>query len=199
MVYPIADGHAQRTCILSGLQQKIYSEKLVTLRELEAGLKLAVDDAAQATKDEYFWRAVELSTKIVAVACDLFIANAEDAAGPTGKAVSTVYDVAKLTVDAFNGDLGTAKAILYSAGGKADVLSFYLKSAGSDKAKFVDHAKTLVSLGYDLFDYFKDGKIAAMTSPSGNIGARRTALAQLRRIQAQIARTEEALAACMER
>ena len=198
MVYPIADFQNQRTCILSGLQQKIYSEKLVTLRELEAGLKLAVADAAQATKDEYYWRAVEVSAKLVSVSCDLLITGLEDGAGPAGKAVSTVYDVAKLTVDAFNGDLGTAKAILYSAGGKADALSYYLESAGSSKARFVGHAKTLVNLGYDLFDYLKDGKIAAMTSPSGNIGARRTALAQLRRIQAQIARTEEALAACMK-
>ncbi|MFO1046334.1 MAG: hypothetical protein U1E52_00290 [Geminicoccaceae bacterium] len=170
----------------------------MTLRELEAGLKLAVADAAQATKDEYYWRAVEVSAKLVSVSCDLLITGLEDGAGPAGKAVSTVYDVAKLTVDAFNGDLGTAKAILYSAGGKADALSYYLESAGSSKARFVGHAKTLVNLGYDLFDYLKDGKIAAMTSPSGNIGARRTALAQLRRIQAQIARTEEALAACMK-
>ena len=199
MVYPIADFQTQRTCILSGLQQKIYAEKLVTLHELEAGLKLAVADAAQATKDEYFWRAVELSAKIVSVTCDLLIAGLEDGAGPAGKAVSTVYDVAKLTVDAFNGDLGMAKAIVYSAGGKADALSYYLKSVGSNKVKYVERGKTLASLSYDLFDYLKDGKIGAMTSPSGNIGARRTVLAQLRRIQAQIARTEEALAACMER
>jgi hypothetical protein len=186
---PIESSNAQRVCRLGGIDLR---SKLIELKNLEKLLEIAARDAEKSIRDEYFWRAVEISAKIVSVSCDLLVAGLEERTGPVGKAVSTSYDVAKIIADALNNDLTLAKAVMYSTGVKLDAISYHLQSSGGGKANAIDKAKIVLELSYDLFNYFKDDKFL----PSGTIGARRTVLAQIKRIQAQIRTAEYALMAC---
>jgi hypothetical protein len=191
---------AQRVCNRGGVLHKLLEDKLVTLRDLEKTLDVAIADAKQAIDDEYFWRAMEVSTKLVLVTCDLTIAGLEDAAGPVGKGVSAVYDVAKLIVDGFNNDMNVKKAGIYSANVKIDAVVYQLDTVGAKKyGKALSHMKTLANLGNDLYDYWNTGGgKQAFGGPSGTIGARNAAFRQLQRIQLQIKAVEEELARCTD-
>lgn len=194
----LSSAQVSQVCRLSGVEQKLLSEKLITLRDLEQTLDMALRDAATAAKDEYFWRAMEVGAKLVGVTCDLTIAVLEDHTGPAGKGVSLVYDTAKLVVDGLNGDLTPQKSIIFSTNAKISAVANQLEGSGAKKyAKAIEATKTLLNLSYDLYDYWTAGGKATLTAPSGIIGARRTAYGQLLRIRVQVRKVEEELSACL--
>ncbi len=197
----ISSRDAQRVCTLSGLEQKRLSGKLIELRDLEKTLDVAIAEVTQASKDEYFWRAMEVSTKLIQVSCDLFIAILEEGAEKVGagmgaKAVSIMYDVAKMVVDALNGDIGAKKALIFSTNAKLDGVAEILSNRGSSYGKAVSRAKVLANMTNDLYEYWTgDGK-ETLTAKSSLFDARKTAQGQLIRIRQQIRQTSESLAAC---
>ena len=192
---------AQRVCTLSGVQRKRLNGTLVVLADGEKMLVAAIADVTRAHKDESFWRAMEVSAKIVSLSCDLAIGLMEEAASKMGapvgaRSVSAIYDVSKLVVDAFNGDLGVAKAAIYNANIKADVLSEMLSRRSPSAATAVGRVKMLANLAYELWD-FVDRRGTDLSSVSGLVGARRTAVAQLARVRQQIAETRSAIDVCL--
>jgi hypothetical protein len=191
---------SQRVCTLSGLEQKRLAGKLIELEDLEKTLEMAIREVAQATKDEYFWRAMEVSAKLIQVSSDLAIAILEEGASKAGmgagaKAVSVTYDVAKMVVDALNGDINAKKALIFSTNAKVDGIAEILSSKGSNYGKAVNNAKVLANLANDLYEYW-DSRSSALNEKSSLIGASRTAYGQLMRIKRQIKETREALANC---
>ncbi|WP_029524709.1 hypothetical protein [Polaromonas glacialis] len=191
---------AQRICTLGGVEQKRLCGKLIELKDLEKTLDIAIKDVTQASKDEYFWRAMEVSAKLVQVTCDLTIAVLEEAAEKVGvqvgaKAISVTYDVAKMVVDAMNGDVTAKKALIYSANAKVDGVTAILSSRGSTYGKVLGHTKVLVNLANDLYEYWESRGKETITTTSSLVGARKTAYGQLIRIRQQIRETSDALSA----
>lgn len=197
----IASPDARRVCTLSGLEQKRMAGKLLQLQDLEQTLDVALAEVTQAAKDEYFWRAMEVSAKLVQVSCDLAIAVLEEGAEKVGagmgaKAVSVSYDVAKMVVDALNGDVSAKKALVFSTNAKLDAIAEHMSHSGNRYAKAVSRAKVLANLANDLYEYWGDGGRETLAARSSLVGARKTAYGQLVRIRLQIRETKEALVAC---
>lgn len=197
----ISSSDAQRVCTLSGLEQKRLSGKLIVLRDLEKTLDVAIAEVTLAAENEKFWAKWEIAAKVVQVSCDLAIAVLEEGAEKVGagmgaKAVSITYDVSKLVVDAFNGDINAKKALIFSTNAKLDGIAEILSSRGSSYGKAVSRAKVLANLTNDLYEYWTSGGREAWTAKSSLVGARKTAEGQLMRIQRQIGATSEALSAC---
>jgi hypothetical protein len=193
---------AQRICNTSGVSPERLQKSLVTMRDVANMLDTSIREAQAAIQDEYFWRAMELSTKLVGVVCDVAISGLEAAASGTpaagtAKGISATYDVAKLLVDAFNSDVSLQKAIVYSSGAKADAISEILDTSGKQKlGKAVGQLKVTLSVAADLYEYWKGGAVDRLTSPSGTIGARNAAYRQLQRVRLQIKHLEQELQAC---
>jgi hypothetical protein len=192
---------ARRACTLSGLEQKRLSGKLIQLKDLEKTLDIAIMETTKASSDEAFWKAMEVSAKLVQVSCDLTIALLEEGAEKVGagagaKAVSVLYDVAKMVVDALNGEITFKKAFIFSTNAKLDAISEILNDRGGSYGKVLSRTKVLANLAGDLYDYWSEGGKERLTGASGLAGARKTALNQLMRVRRQIRETGEALEAC---
>lgn len=181
----------RRVCVGSGLDNKLR-RKLATLRDLKKAMESSLVEANQAIKDEYFWRAMEVSAVFVSTTCDVILAVF---AGP---AVGSVYDVSKLIVDAFNSDLTAKKAFIYSTSAKVDAVAGHLeKTVGTGKyAAALKATKILATTVDQLRDYWIKGGKDTLTSKSALIGAKRTANIMLKRIGDQIAAVETELVAC---
>ena len=192
----IVSSDAQRICTLSGIEQKRLSGKLIELRDLEKMLDISIAEVTQAAEDEGFWAAAEISAKIIQLSCDLAIAILEEKTGLAGKTVSITYDVAKMVVDALNGDIGAKKAIIFSTNAKVDFIAEMLSSRGNSYGKVVSRTKTLVNLTNDLYEYWTGGGKETLTAKSNLVGARKTVEGQLMRIRQKIKETSEALSAC---
>jgi hypothetical protein len=135
------------------------------------------------------------------VSCDLAIAILEESAEHVGagvgaKAVSISYDVAKLVVDALNGDISAKKALIFSTNAKLDGIAEILSSRGSNYGKAVSRTKVLANLTNDLYEYWTSGGKTTLTAKSSLFGARKTAQSQLIRIRHQIKQTSDSLSAC---
>lgn len=190
---------AQRICTLGGVAR--LNGKLVEFQDLERTLEIAIADVNKAAKDEYFWRAMEVSAKLVQVSCDLTIAILEEAADKVGasagaKGVSLVYDIGKITANAFAMKMTVKDPFILSTNAKVDAIADMLSQRGSKYGKVLSRTKVLVNLSIDLYDYWKDGGEQTLTGSSGLAGARRTAVGQLMRIRRQIGETRAALQAC---
>jgi hypothetical protein len=187
---PVVSPDAKRICTLSGLDSKLQS-RLVELNDLDHALEVAIRDIEQATKNEYFWRAMEVVAKFVSALCDVAVGILG------GFALGVVYDTTKMIVDALNKDLTTRKAFIYSANAKLGAIGEHLSAADKTTVgRVVSATTTLVSLASDFYDYIGEGAGDRLFAKSGLIGARATALAQLNRIRVQISEVEKALAAC---
>ena len=165
---------AQKVCTLGGLQHNRLTGKLIELKDIEKTLDVAIKEVAKATKDEYFWRAMEVSAKLVQVSCDLAIAVLEESAakvgaGVGGKAVSVIYDVAKLLVDGMNSDITVKKALIYNANVKLDAVAEILTSKGSNYGKAVSRTKILANMANDLYEYWDNSGKKTITAKSGLI------------------------------
>jgi len=196
----ITSPEAHRVCTLSGLEQKRLSGDLIKLRDLEDTLDVAISKGKQAASDEDFWKAMEVSAKLVQVGCDLTIAVLEEAAQKAGlgmgaRAVSTLYDVGKMVVDAMNKDVTVKKAIVFSTNAKVDGIAEILGDRGSNYGKVLSRAKVLVNLANDFYDYWSSGG-KNLIENSGILSARKTAEGQLMRIRQQIREVNGLLEAC---
>jgi len=192
--------YGRRVCDLGGVT---LTNRLATLQDLERPLKIAIQDANGAEQSEYFWRAMETVAKIVAVSCDLaieaLVETAEKVPGASGPAlgVSAVYDVAKLIVDGANGDLSVKKAFIYSGGVKLDALTSILTERGNHRiSKAIISLKVFISTLDDLREYWEAHGRDNFEKPSGIVGAKRTAIGILHRLQIQISTLKGAIAAC---
>ncbi len=65
------DHGTRRICTESGIS--LIKDKLITLKELETGLKLSVKEAEQAEKSEAFWSKALVAAKFAKVTCDVII------------------------------------------------------------------------------------------------------------------------------
>lgn len=54
---------AQRVYTLSRVEQKRLVGKLIKLEDIEKTLDIAIKDVNKASKNEYFWQAMEVSAK----------------------------------------------------------------------------------------------------------------------------------------
>jgi hypothetical protein len=195
-VRPISSPDAKRLCTLTGVQGKIFSDKLLTLRDLESTLALAIRDADAAIKDEIFWAKALIGVKLVKLACDLTIDILSDAAGPAGKAVSMIYDRAALITDGLNGALDVKKAGQHIGETHVDALAETLNAVGkTNLGTVVGKAKTLVKTSQSAYEIYGDYS-NLKSAGAGTAGAKGTLLRQLQKVQAQIAELEDALAAC---
>jgi hypothetical protein len=198
MPKPLSSPIDARVCTRSGLQNKIWTDRLVTLRDLEATLKEAIHEANHAITMEKVWAVAATGTKIVGVTCDLTIALVADKAGIPGQAAGSIYDVAKLVVDGFNGEISVKKGLLFSGGIHIDAIAEVLKMRKLHEAEHVlKGLKLLVATTQDLYDYWQDNKDVTWTR-SGVVGARNNALRLLVRIREQIGDVENRLAQCDE-
>ena len=194
MAEPVSSASTLRVCTLSGLTPKLVQDKLILLRDLEKTLQTSITDLTEARKDEAFWRAMETTAKIVQVTADVAVAYLAAQIPGVGPAVSLGYDTAKIVVDGFNAKVSVTSAAMYSTSAKLSAIENHLESIGKTSLKdAVGKTWLLVSLAVDLGNWWNEGGRTAVLSESSLIGARKTALAQLRRIQDQIRALDDCL------
>lgn len=197
---PIQSPDAQSVCALSGLQSKLYSEKLIVLRDLEATLQAAILDAEKSAADHRLGAKLLVGARAVKISCDVVLHIASLFLGPgqalAGQATSMIYDRATLVVDGFNGDLNAKGLTQHLASTKVDLASEMLKSAGKGlSADVLGSIKSLFLVADQVYAAVKEYN-KAVEDGSGIDGAKRTALTQLRRVRAKMAPLEAALRDC---
>jgi hypothetical protein len=190
-------------CSRSGVNGKLAKDELVTLYDLERTLKEAIRDADQAASADEWWGRGILIAKTVGTICDLAIYVLSEQAGkipgaaPAAKAISLGYDVSKLVVDGFNGDITAKKGFMFAGAVHIDAIAEAFESAHlKPQAKALTAAKTLVATADDLIDFFREGPGRNALGRSGVRSAQATASRMLSRIQQQISDLEASLQAC---
>lgn len=197
---PFNSPDLRRVCGLSGVQGKISSQKLVTLKELEKGLMHAIQEADAALNEEVFWTRALVAAKFVKATADLTIDLIDKLAPPPAqfatKSISMVYDRASLVVDALNGSLEGGHVGKQIVDTHLDVAEEVVKSVGKETAaKTLGYGRTLVKACAGVQDVYQAYK-SLHSAGSGTYGARQTLLAQLHKVQRQIVEVERSFAAC---
>jgi hypothetical protein len=194
--HPITNWDAKKVCTLSGLEHSLYTDKLITLKDAERSLVVAMNEARSAQSDSVLWSRLTVAAKIVKLTCDVAMEALAKAAGPKGEAVNFIYARAPLFVDMLNSkDVGTSVA-KHIANTHGTVAEETLKAAGkTGMGRAVGALQTLINLGDTYLDLVEEAH--ASHSAGRNIeAARRAALGPLERIRAQIAILEKELEAC---
>lgn len=183
---------AQRVCGLSGVQGKLYSQKLITLKDLEKTLVLALQEADSAIRGEQFWSKALVCAKVIKVICDVTVDLLSNTTGFAGKGVSMIYDRATLVADGLN----ASSALRHVGEVHVDVAGEVLANAGKGTAAGVlGHAKLVLKTGESVLDVYEAAQEAAKAG-GGIEGARRSLMVQMASLQRQIAFLEKELAAC---
>lgn len=183
---------AQRVCGLSGVQAKMYGQKLITYKDLEKTLALALQEADAAVGDEKFWSRALVCARILKVICDVTVDLLSDATGAAGKGIGMVYDRATLVAEGMN----TSSALQHVGEIHVDAAQEVLKSAGKETAgNVVGHAKLVVKTAKSVLEIHESMK-DAQTAGDGIASARRTLVQQMAAVQRQIATLEKELAGC---
>lgn len=192
---PIHSSEARRICALTGVQGKLYADKLVEYRDLEQMLLVSQKDLERArTRDQILGYSI-VALRIVKLACDVTIGVVADRAGPGGTAVSMVYDRAGLVVDAFNHKLDVREIVEFIIGVHVGVAGQTLTALGKDKAAGVlGKAALLYSASRSVAEITDD--LQSLTFGSSLDGSRSTLVAQLQKVRARIADLEAELKAC---
>lgn len=192
---PLNSVEARRICTLSGVQAKLYSQRLVTLRDLETTLLRSLGDLDRAANQERRAADIIVTLRLARLICDITIGLAAEAdkAGIAGKAVSAIYDRATLIVESLNRP-DTAKLAQAVGETHLDVVGGGLDMAGKQAwGKALSHVKLLakaVQSAHEAFDEYRQSTQSALPA------ARRTVVAQLERIRAQVRELNAALSAC---
>jgi hypothetical protein len=193
----IVNPDLKRICVKSGLDYNLLRKRAIELKDLENTLEVAVQEATEASKDEAFWKAMEVIAMIVKVSCDLAIALTADKAGPAGKGIAILYDTSKVVVDAFNDGLTLSDGLMFSNSNKLSAIADHIKDAGRPKVgNALSHLVTLVNLANDLRKWLAPGAREKFGLSTGLTGARNTAYRQLMKIRSQLGMVERALAEC---
>jgi hypothetical protein len=190
----VKDPSALRLCTLTNLTPKLVQDKLILLRDLERTLKGSITDIEQAEEDEMFWRKMEVAAKLVQVAADVAVTILAAHTGPVGTAVSLGYDTAKIVADGFNGEVTVTGAAMYSTSAKLSAIEDHLDDVGKKSlGEAIGRTWLLISVAVDLGMWWEAGGRTAVSGKSSLVGAKQTALAQLRRIREQIRMLDKCL------
>lgn len=192
----VKSAEAKQICGLSGLDQQIYRDKLITLEGLRKGLQQSIREANSAADSHRAWTFALVGAKIVKAACDVAIDVIGSKAGPMGIVVSKGYDSANMLVDTLNNDLDGGKVAQMMVGQKLEVVSHAAKGLGKQGLEeAAGAAKTLMNASVSAIDIYKTAE-EGRTGASGIEGSTKTMIRMLEEIDGKIARLEGALAGC---
>ena len=184
-----SDFQVMHACRESGLYDALRT-RLGTYEELERFLETSVREAEAAARAHDFYRGLELAARGAKVFCDLFIDAVASRAGVAGIAVSEIYGVSQLVVDASYGNLGVTKAVEYSTKTKLKAVKHHL--GGKHKATVaIDSVEKIYDLSNEI--------LGAMEGAGGGEGIRRaatTAQKQLAALREKIASLRAQIRSC---
>jgi hypothetical protein len=194
---PLRGPEVQKVCALSGLQTKLYGQRLVELEDIEKVLDLSINEANAAISEEKKWVWLLIAAKSVKLSCDVTLDVLTYFTGPAGKGISMIYERAALITSGLNGGLDEKQVGQHIAETHIDALASGLEYMGKAKSgAVIGSAKTLVKSSLAIREIVNDYQ---SLQNSGIVSARGTLINQLRRVKAQIAQLREELANCEPR
>lgn len=190
------DPQAASVCALSGAREKLIKQ-LMTLEDCEKLLSVSIQETRKAANRERMLGHLILASKAVQAICDIAIWRMSQipAVGVGGKAVSALYDVAKIVADSLTGEFNAKEGFKYSAGIHADAILAIMESRGSSWHKSADALKQLAFLADDLHD-FVETKGSSVSPSSALDSTADSAAALLERIRQQAALVRSTLDGC---
>ncbi|MEW8438201.1 MAG: hypothetical protein AB2689_08580 [Candidatus Thiodiazotropha taylori] len=164
--------------------------KLQTLKDAVSFLETTIRESKQAEASHDFHRKLELGARLVKTTCDLFISGVAEKAGVIGVAIGEIYDIAQLTVNAANKNLGVKEAVEYSTQKKIWGIKKHI-GRNHKASKFVSRLEILYKLSNDIYAAAKGSN-----GSSGIRSARVTAENALLHVNNQIRAIDAELIAC---
>jgi hypothetical protein len=178
------------------VQYKLITDKLVTLRDLSNALQVVIADAQSAADLDRLWTVLLLGTKLVGATCDVAVSVIADKMGVYGRGASLGYDVAKMIVDALNGDVTLKKALIFSGSAKFDAITDVIANAGNKPAvEVMQRLKLVAATANDLYEFWETNH-EGFDGSAGILSAKRTAQGVLSKVQSQIADLEYSISSC---